>query len=191
MKMNDKSDPQRDQELDRELKALFAVNPAQDFEARLRARVARESAPVRWNVRWMFAGAGALAAAAAAVVLILQSQGTAPSIEPPKPKVTAVANSAPAPTVEAPQVEPKAAQHRLVRRVQSSEPELFIAANEANALRRLFTGPPVRFPGDLPGVSPTNELQTPAIVIEPLSAPASIVIEPIELSTAAEPAGGQ
>jgi len=196
MTKQDKTDQEVDRALDRELQTLLAVDSPADFETRLRARIAREEMRKQWTRPWMFAVAGAVAAAAMVVFLMLPSHETVPSPQTPKVQVASTGDPTPLPIPNAPIAEAKtelkaAPNSRRLSRIQNREPELLIAANEANALRRVFTGPPLRLSAEFSGPVETNEVRTPAIVIEPLDAPAPIRIEPIELPIAAQPAGGQ
>ena len=190
MTMKGKTDSEGDAALQRELESLLSVNPSHDFHARVRARVAREDAPAQWRSHWIFAVASAFAAATAlAVVWISRSHEVTPSVQTAQVEVARVAEPTPSTRVVPPPVTPAPPAPRRIPKAAAREPQLLIAANEANALRRALTGPLIQLPGDFRAPGPVIEIQTPAIVIEPLNRPAPIVIEPIELPKAAEEAG--
>jgi hypothetical protein len=73
-------DPLTDADLDRELAAVFAVDPSPEFLARVRLRIGRETAPSRWSRTWLFAIASACAMAIAASMVMAQMDHPSPQL---------------------------------------------------------------------------------------------------------------
>ncbi len=175
--MKSSSESKLDAALDREIEALFAVEPGPEFLPRVRARIARTPAPSPWRLRWILPISVAMAASVVLALLLFQSREAA-RIETPPPQVAVSASpvrpgtaDVPSPIVSSPSPKAKALQQ---------QPAMFVAPNEAAALRRLLEGPLVRFPGGLPE-SPAVQSEISEIEIKPLATPMPIVIAPIEL----------
>jgi len=73
-------DPLSDADLDRELTALFAVDPSPEFLARIRLRIGRETAPSGWSRTWVFAIASACAMVIAASMVLAQMDHPSPQL---------------------------------------------------------------------------------------------------------------
>jgi hypothetical protein len=150
--------PLTDEALDRQLEAVFAVEPSPEFIARIRSRLATEPMRPRWPIGWspVAWSAGGLSLAAAALLVaflwapsddVTQSAvdhaiGTpavvdVDTVRPELPASGGITGSALA------QVPRRARMVSRSRRptvgAQRSEPAVVIAADEAAALRDLFT----------------------------------------------------
>ena len=172
--------PGFDDSVGRELRELVSVDPAPGFTARIRERIDSEPQPRRWSFPRMFAVAGAIAAALVAAVFVFQPRGHEISnvqqetARPEAPLPIAAPSPRKAPLVD-----------HLILKVARPEPQLMIAANEAIALRRLLSGEVKELPSRFePQV---REFQIPDAIVEPLSPPELIAIDPIELPDAAVP----
>ena len=182
MKKESASDWKPDDALDREIRALLTVEPSTEYVARIRRRVASEPAPATWRLGWMIP---AMAATAAILLVMVQrpherirSDGsTTPMAAGQQPAGSSAAATAPAAPGRAPK--PSKPQER--------QPELLIAANEAAALRRLWSDPTVQ----LPVLSEPADVEVREIVIEPIAPSAPITIKPIETPAAVAEEGVQ
>ena len=144
-----------DAALDRDLEAALTVDPSPEFVARVRTRVQRERDAASSPWRWRIAAAVAVAAMMALVVArSRQDRARIAQDENPARRPPAVAQAAPDPHLgpvaedntagEAYAPAPtRAFRTSAARRSRPnavvSEPELLIAADEARALRQLFS----------------------------------------------------
>lgn len=137
-----------DRVLNREIQALFAVDPSPDFPARVRTRVAGEPEPSVWWMTWRFAAVCAAAAAAVAIAIAVAR----PQPADPVPFLTArtLANSSTA------MADLKGEVHHAIDVGRSQEPilvgrtlenhsdgaavEVLIDPRETAALRALILG---------------------------------------------------
>jgi hypothetical protein len=171
-----------DSMLEREIEGLLAVDPASDFRARLRQRIAQESPlDVRrplWQPLWMFAATGAMLATAVVIVMVLRVD--------PAPKTTRdleahaidqLVNVSVAPSVVAPGIA-RPIRSRRTRTLAAPQMSMIVHAPEAAAWRRLLTAihsgaidlsPVARATDESPSFPESEEFVLPRIVIEPLA----------------------
>jgi hypothetical protein len=155
-----------------ELRNLLYVDPSPGFQDRVRAHAYRQP-KVFWNFRWAIAAAAVVATVVAAVLVFRPQRGANTEVA-----VTVSRSSTPTPAVKSsPQPELTSAHHRGAKPARA-EPQLIIAAGEASAMRRLFSG-------EITELSPlyqpeVKQFQTPETVIVPLPPPAPVTIDPIE-----------
>ena len=186
-----------DARLEREIERALAVVPSPEFLARVRAEIAAEPERTPWRFRWTWvaAGSGALAIAAA-IVLSRPPAPQSGNVPGPAPVVaTTAAASKPEATPETSSRRTPGADVREVprRRFSSStgraarrpsaEPEVLIARDEAEALKRLMRGlrQGVVEPSNA-GAAPNGiqPIQPPMpIVVAPMTAVSPITIEPL------------
>lgn len=168
-----------DNELDREIEALLAVEPSPEFRAKVRQRVANEPARPVWRVQWTFAAAGVLAAIIVTFVMVR------PGAPPAAPNLAArhvevLLDRAPVAAANAPRG--RAASDPLAVRPDASDraaagPLVIVYAPEAAAWRRLLAGVSAGRidAGRLARVEPampadtSEEFVLPPVVIEPLT----------------------
>ena len=188
--------------IDEEIRAALEVDPAPEFVARVRTRIATEAAPSEWRWSWGLAIGSALVACAALAVIVSR-QPTRPS-----PRVEGTSSSAGEnrPTNDGSSPKPRAAEsgmhagreaqyrstqagvpapdtNALAMRTARSEPEVLIDPREARALRQLIAG--VR-DGRIDLTAAQTIASPTAAEIKPV---ARIVIAPITIEPIA-PAGG-
>jgi hypothetical protein len=173
--------PLSDADLDAALTEAFAVDPAPDFVARVRRRVAEEP---RVHRRLQLFGVAASVAAGAIVFVTMTLEHKPVAEQPPTRKVTAAAPARalpPAPPVAAIAATDRRNRGRdKLQKLPTSE--VLIPAAEQQALRRLLERPPKAV------------LRFPAAVVEEPAEVAGIVIPPLEidpLSTLVEEGGRQ
>jgi len=177
-----------DEELDRELQRALAVDPSTEFLPRLRMRLVADRSAPRWSVRW------SLAVTAVATIIVLAGLGiwsgreerdelprraapvSSASVSPTAPSPTPSADRSVVPVEKAVVVSPMLAltdkpRVRRPRMTARAAPEVLIAADEAEALRRLFADISAR------------RLEVSMLPAEPASEPlmpiSTISIEPI------------
>ena len=170
-----------DNELERDIEALFAVDPSPEFLARVRTRIAREPQPSTGSLHWLLLAAGAVAAAT--VVFVRAMVPLHEPIRTPAPSV--VPRIAIERSVEpAPPVAPAVVVRRKTHKIIVKEPELLIPPSEAAALRRVLNGEFAQFSATWE--APTTKLQSTEIEIKPLAPPDPITIAPIEPTPVAD-----
>ncbi len=177
------NDPSADAELDREIRALLAVDPSPQFRASVRMRIANEPAAVnRRRLWWLSAAAIAAAAAVTAFMVVAPSRPVAPSSTltarssvrlalPASPIARRLASDVVSP--------PRRTSLARPGRTRPSEPEILLAPDETRALRALIAG--VR-EGRI-DLTPVSQATTPDVMeLEPIRnlVIAPIVIMPVE-----------
>jgi hypothetical protein len=177
MKKEDATDREFDR-IDREIRSLLWVDPADGFYDRLRARIGREAERRAWNLGgWVFVAAGVVAVIVAAVLMVEHQSRDIPT---GKRRIEAAATAFPpavAPSMIEPAPHKSVSQHRRMSKAAKAAPQLTIAENEASALRRLLSGAVVELPGRFE--PKLLEFKTAEAVIEPLLPPEPVTIEPI------------
>ena len=169
-----------DKTLDRELEALFAVDPSPAFRTKVLERVAEDTAPPVWRLQWTFAAAGAIAGA---VLLVVTLRVLAPSAPPPHLAAHRIAvrpQSGPLVTASA-IVERTTSPDRVVATPQSVQPVtdvvVIVDPREAAAWRLLLGGvnagriDPTRLAraeSTLPAEM-SDEFVFPPVIIQPLT----------------------
>jgi hypothetical protein len=134
---------QIDASLDREIASMLASEPSPEFLARVRTRVAEESAPRAWQWSWVFACATAMAAVIGTVV-VWQSREPVPvpSVAVAEPAIADVIEPPVAPSevqaVRRPSVQPRVFRAvATTDRIDLSVPEVMVAENEAKTFAAL------------------------------------------------------
>ena len=156
-------------ELDRELARALQVDPAPDFAARVRTRIAAEPEPSRWRVPTL-----ALSAVGCAVVVVLaaslwlQAPG---QLNPRHVSALPHENTAVlAPFVTSPGSESPHRPANVPTTAATAVGDVMVSRSEMLALRRLFSGATVA-----PPPSPVaDELSIPELVLEPIPVPTII-----------------
>jgi hypothetical protein len=156
-----------------ELRNLLSVDPSPGFQDRVRAHAYRQPKAFSWNFRWAIAAAAVVATIVAAVLVFR------PQRAPNTDVAVTVSRSADLPPALEPSPQPElTSTHHRGAKPAKAEPQLIIAAGEASAMRRLFSGEITELP---PMFQPeVKQFQTPETVIEPLPPPAPVTIDPIE-----------
>jgi hypothetical protein len=172
-----------DSMLEREIEDLLAVDPASDFRARVRQRIAQEppldARQPLWQPLWMFAATGAVAAIAVVIVMVLRVD--------PAPKTTRdleahaidqLVHVSVAPSVVAPDIARTIRSTPRTRTPAAPQMSMIVHAPEAAAWRRLLTAihsgaidlsPLARVTGESPSLPESEDFVLPRIVIEPLA----------------------
>ena len=179
--------PMTGEVVDRELKALLAVDPSPEFVARVRIRIADEHEPRAWWLSWKLAGVVAVAAVVVLAVVLTRSRQT-PAVAPPiaaGPKGPALQTQTAARDPEAFRVTPRVVTPRRpgpsgpgvsAADVASRESDVLLDPRETSALRALIRG--VRR-GDL-DLEPVLRASTPsAMELPPIT---EIAIPPITIA---------
>jgi hypothetical protein len=174
-----------EQDVDRELKTALSVSPSPDFEARVLQRVEADR-PSRWPAHYGWLAAAASLVLVASVFYALNraspavAEPPAPQIvEHPGPPVEMPRHEAPAGTntIEPPRIQTVRASVGYLPAPRSAEPEVLVAPDQMDAVRRL--------------VRAANEgrvVEAPAEpALEPMAPPATVgitplAVEPIPLS---------
>jgi hypothetical protein len=186
------ADALTDVALNRDLEAALAVEPSPEFAARLRTRIQRErdAAPSPW--RWQMAAAVACVAITALVIgtskldrvrvarddrPARRQLPVAPRELEPGPRAVAKATMAGEAFGPAPTTRSRTAVRRSRRSAAVGEPQLLIAADEARALRQLFSSVQKGLVdlSSLPEVAPAfaalqplDDISFPPITFEPI-----------------------
>jgi hypothetical protein len=175
--------------IDRELQRALAVDPSPEFVARVRMRVASEPPPRRgWTpwAMWTSVAAAALFAVALAIAVAVPRQQTAPTpsargtdvrLTPDVAAMSAASGLGPT-SVRTPSV----VRQRRQATGPVAEPDVLVSADEAAALRDLFTrGAAGRLELSLASVASAGEtdllppeIVIPLIKIEPLVPPVNV-----------------
>jgi hypothetical protein len=192
-------EPLSDAALDREIEQLVGVDPPAGFAARVRTRVAAESAPMSaaWRLRWAFVTAGVFVGLSAVTwyVRLLPNEAhvsspvsdvrlsaieasSRPSVDGWREESGGATSRGPAVRVSATGRGPKAIEPIAVAATPIDLAEVVLSADEVKALRALIamsssTRADVVKTDDV--AESTSPLQTAAIVIPPIE------IEPLEL----------
>ncbi len=137
------SEPMTDDDLDREIAAALNVNPSPAFVARVRQRVAPESAPTAWSWSWSIGVVTGLVVATVAVIFQIQRDTRRILVPIESRPVAGFAE------LHRSQVAPgfSRTSASAFRRTAASapasrapSPEILIDIREANALHALFAG---------------------------------------------------
>ena len=185
-----------DARLEQEIEQALAIDPSPEFLVRVRAQIASAPQASRWSMRWPL-----VTASAAAVVLIVAAvvlSGLMRSRQPVTPESPAIVRAIDPPvapptiTPVAKAVEPRRPLAPLVtaRRLmpQSTEPEVLIPKDEADALRRLMRGLHVGRVAEGARASavaqPTTEIELVPLV--PLAPLAPVTLESLQPMTRQE-----
>jgi hypothetical protein len=150
-------------DLDRELARALQVDPAADFAARVRARIAEEPGPSRWHVPAL-----ALSAIGGAVVAVL---GASLWLQAPGRRMPGEIGVLPhqsrvvlAPFVTSPRTESPQPPASAPTTAAAATTDLMVSRSEMLALQRLFSGATVAPPA--PPV--VDELSIPELAFEPI-----------------------
>jgi hypothetical protein len=180
-----------DARLEQEIEQALAIDPSPEFLVRVRAQIASAPQASRWSMRWPL-----VTASAAAVVLIVAAvvlSGLMRSRQPVTPESPAIVRAIDPPvgpptiTPVAQAVEPRRplAPPMTARRVmpRSTEPEVLIPKDEADALRRLLRGLRIGVvdPSTLAQNSRASAVVAPTteIVLKPLAPLTPVTLEPL------------
>jgi hypothetical protein len=186
--------PLSDAAFDRELDAAVNVDPSPEFVARVRTRIANETAPAPWRVRWTVLAWGAAAAVLAVAAMVTlgptgkrvePQQAVAPEVAvqervaPPAPVVSE--HSAPAPGGKPARPGPQpVSSPPQVARVDSQPdlppfPEVLVSADEVRAYQMLLgIAEQQRLPASPPparadaGVVELQDIQLASLTIDAL-----------------------
>jgi len=182
-----------DETLEREIEAALGVDPSPEFLPRVRARIASERMHNGWlwSASWRWAGAAAVVTAVAVIGVWTLREPSPASPAPQQVRITPpVETTAPpsqrdrqAPALVASGAEtPKSVGVSVVRRVRAEPPpavvapfEVVIAADEAAALKQLFSAITNRRIETRALPDLTSALKPPAPIEE-------IVLDPITIS---------
>jgi hypothetical protein len=123
-----------DETLEREIEAALAVDPSPEFLAKVRARVAQEERPVRWPLRWQWAGA---LVTAVVVMAVYVSKGPEPAVSR-EPEPIAAVRPQPDATLPAPAIVKREPAPSPSQRVQPRAPEVQISEEERKGFQLLL-----------------------------------------------------
>jgi len=169
-----------DEALEREIENALDVDPSPEFVARVRARIASESTPAVWHLRWRLVGAGALATAVVLTWFVTGTDRQSPPAISARPVVPPpISESAPtgAPTATTARADLAPSVLPAEKGPPTAEPKILISPRDAAALRVLMTNiregrvdPTVLAAVEGVGapLEPLNWITIQPIVIEPL-----------------------
>jgi hypothetical protein len=177
-------------ELEREIDQALAVQPSPEFVARVRARVAGDSAHGAWRRPWMWLGVATSAIGLATALVFMRSEPLRLPVlrELPRTHVMAPVDlpsvrELPKPAVREKPAKESAPHVATAAAKTESGPEILIASDEAAALKRLIRG--LRHgevdPSTLPQTGRQLAGPPPEIVVSPIPKISPTAIEPLGL----------
>jgi hypothetical protein len=191
-------DAMSDAELEQDIERALAVQPSPEFLARVRAEIGAQPERMPWRIGWTWLAAGSAVAAITVAIVLSRPAAQQPGNVPEPARLATTTKTTPAKPAATPQTSlpqtagrhvPDVPRRRfpsltsVAERTPRAEPEVLIAKDEADALKRLMRGldrgvvePSAA--GDGPnGVQP---IQPPIpIVVAPMAAVSPITIAPL------------